>query len=56
MKVKLFDGSEINFNENEIKEIRIEPCDYSILIEFKQPNEGGWGTERAEWIKINNSY
>ena len=52
MKAKLFDGREIEFSGNEVEKIRIEYNDYSILIDFKQPNIGGWETERAESIRL----
>lgn len=47
MVAKLWDGSTVRFNGNEVQEISIEIDDYSILISWKDGN-----VDRAESISI----
>lgn len=54
MKAKLFDGTEITFNGEDVKSVDFEIGDYSILIRFNKPysKETGYICERVVSISI----
>lgn len=54
MKAILFDGTEIYFSGNDVKEITIEYGDYSLLITFNElySRQTGYTTERASSIEV----
>ena len=54
MKAILFDGTEICFSGNDVREITIEHGDYSLLITFDElySRQTGYKVERASRIEV----